>query len=75
MGTALLCLFHRVKPMRRLLLLAVVCLASCKHTPPPPPPQNGVAIDAPGVHIRVQDNFGVSVADPSGRMAVPFPGR
>lgn len=59
--------------MRRLLLLAVVCLASCKHTPPPPPPgPPGVAIDVPGaVNIRVQDNGGVQVYDPTGRSGVP----
>jgi hypothetical protein len=50
--------------MRRVLLLALVCLASCKHTPPPPPPQNGVAIDVPGVHIRVQDNGAPIIAVP-----------
>ena len=64
--------------MRRVLLLALVCFASCKHTPPPPPPQNGVAIDVPGVHIRVQDNGGVGVYDPTGRSGVPtvaVPGR
>ena len=43
--------------MRRLLLLALLCLASCKHTPPPPPPPpGGVSIDVPGVRIRVADS-------------------
>ncbi len=50
--------------MRCLLLLVLVCLASCKHTPPPPPPQNGVAVDVPGVHIRVQDNAAPTIAVP-----------
>jgi len=58
--------------MRRILLLMVLCVLGCKSaSPPPPPPQPGVRIDVPGVNIRVQDNGGVNVYDPTGRSGVP----
>ncbi len=66
--------------MRRLLLLTVLCLASCKSTPPPPPePRSAVRVDVPGVvSVRVPENGGVKVYDPSGTSGVPtvaVPGR
>jgi hypothetical protein len=65
--------------MRRLLILAVLCLASCKSVPPPPSePRAAVQVDVPGVNIRVQEDGGVKVFDPSGRSGVPtvvVPGR
>jgi hypothetical protein len=56
--------------MHRLLLLVVVCLASCRHTPAPEP-NAAVRIDVPGVHIRVQEDGGIKVYDPAGRSGVP----
>jgi hypothetical protein len=41
--------------MRFALFLMLLCLAGCKTNPPPPPPNSGVAIDVPGVRIRVAD--------------------
>lgn len=39
--------------MKRLLLLMLLCVASCKHpSPPQDPPPGGVNIDAPFVRIR-----------------------
>jgi hypothetical protein len=43
--------------MRRFLILALFCsLTACKSNSPPPPP-SGVAVDVPGVHIRVPTNY------------------
>jgi len=64
--------------MRRLLLLTVVFLASCKSTRPPPDPNSAVSVDVPGVHIRVKDDGGVNVYGPAGGSPVPtvlVPGR
>jgi hypothetical protein len=58
--------------MRRFLLVAMVSLAGCKHQPPPAPePKAAVRIDAPGVNVRVHEDGGVKVYDPSGRSGVP----
>jgi len=66
--------------MRRLLILTVLCLASCKSTPPPPPepPRAGVRVDTPWVNVNVQKDGGVKVNDPNGLSGVPtvvVPGR
>lgn len=68
--------------MRRLLILIVLCLASCKSASPPPPPpepRSAVRVDVPGVvSVRVPENGGVKVYDPSGGSGVPtvvVPGR
>ena len=58
--------------MRRLLLAALVGLGGCKSPPPPAPePKPAVRVDAPGVSVRVQEDGGVKVFDPSGRSGVP----
>ncbi len=60
--------------MRRLLILTILCLASCKSTPPPPPPEpprTGVRVDTPWVNVNVQKDAGVKVYDPSGLSGVP----
>lgn len=58
--------------MRRLLILTVLCLASCKSTPPPPPePKAAVRVDTPWVNVNVQKDGGVKVYDPSGASGVP----
>jgi hypothetical protein len=47
-------------------------MAGCKNPPPPAPePKAAVRVDAPGVNIRVQQDGGVKVFDPSGRSGVP----
>ncbi len=56
--------------MRRLVILTLIGIASCK-TPPPPEPSGGVRINAPGVNVSVQKDAGVKVYDPSGRSGVP----
>jgi hypothetical protein len=56
--------------MRRLLLLPFLLLTGCKTTPPPSDP-GAVRVDAPGVNVRVQDDGGVKVYDPTGRSGVP----
>ena len=68
---------QRKLQMRRLVLVAVICLVGCK-SPPPSDPNAAVRVDAPGVSVRVQDDGGVKVYDPSGRSGVPtvvVPGR
>jgi hypothetical protein len=68
----------RAESMRRLLMLVVVCLASCKSTRPPPEPKAALNVDVPGVNVRVQKDGGVKVYDPTGRSGVPtilVPGR
>jgi hypothetical protein len=63
---------ERKLAMRRLLLVALVSMAGCKSTPPPAPePKAAVRVDAPGVSVRVQEDGGVKVYDPSGRSGVP----
>jgi len=59
--------------MRRLLILTVLCLASCKSTPPPPPElQSAVRVAVPGVmDLNVQKDGGVKLFDPTGRSGVP----
>ncbi len=66
--------------MRRLLICALLCLASCKTPPPPPPPEPkaAVRVDTPWVNVNVQKDGGVKVYDPSGSSGVPTvvtPGR
>ena len=53
--------------MRRLLILTVLCLASCKSTPPPPPePRPAVGVNVPGVvSVGVQKDGGVLVNGPA----------
>ena len=65
--------------VRHLLMLSVLCLAACKSAPLSPPPPGGVAIDVPGVKIRVADNPTV-VTPPPQPVPVyvappPLPGR
>ncbi len=56
--------------MRRLLILTLLCLASCKSAPPPEP-RTAVRVDVPGVNVRVQQDGGVKVYDPTGASGVP----
>jgi hypothetical protein len=65
--------------MRRLFLVVALCLAGCKSAQPAAPePRAAVRVDVPGVNVRVQEDGGVKVYDPTGRSGVPtvvVPGR
>jgi hypothetical protein len=52
-----------------IILIPVLFLAGCRTEPPPPNSMVNVAV--PGVRANVNDNGGVFVKHPAGRVIVP----